>query len=289
MRERFIYHRFNGESEARVVQAVAIVEEYAADGYRLTLRQLYYQFVARDLIPNTKKSYDSLGSLISNARLAGRIDWDAIEDRTRSFKSHSYDTDPVSSLLSVAEYFELDPWESQEVKVEAWIEKDALLGVLQRACRMYGVPYFSCRGYPSQSAIYEAANRHKEYKKRVIVLHLGDHDPSGVDMTRDIAERLELFGSDAEVRRIALTMEQVDELKPPPNFAKVTDTRSPLYVKRWGKRSWELDALPPQYVEQLVNEAVKKELDEEAWNDVLIEADEIRKSMVKFVNGFKPV
>jgi len=114
-------------------------------------------------------------------------------------------------------------------------------------------------------------------------------DPSGVDMTRDIAERLELFGSDAEVRRIALTMEQVDELKPPPNFAKVTDTRSPVYVQRWGKRSWELDALPPQYVEQLVNEAVKKELDEEAWDDVLIEAEEIRKNMVKFVKGFKPV
>jgi hypothetical protein len=84
----------------------------------------------------------------------------------------------------------LDTRRNQEYYIEVWIEKDALLGILETICKKLDVPYFSCRGYVSQSSMWEAAQRFRENDREGILLHLGDHDPSGIDMSRDIQERL---------------------------------------------------------------------------------------------------
>ena len=80
--EFFKATKFRASSLAIIDQANEIIDEYQADGYDLTLRQLYYQFVARNLIPNSQSEYNKLGTAINNGRLAGLIDWDAIKDRT---------------------------------------------------------------------------------------------------------------------------------------------------------------------------------------------------------------
>jgi hypothetical protein len=302
---RICYVRKNfGPASLRVIrQANAIIAEYANQGYDLTLRQLYYQFVSRDLIPNRQSEYKRLGEIINDARLAGLVDWDAIVDRTRSIRSLPHWHDPAAIVRAAADSFAVDKWADQPCRVEVWIEKDALVGVFEPVCQELDVPLFSCRGYTSQSEVWGAARRLEGYLaagQRVVVLHFGDHDPSGLDMTRDIAERLRLFlfndwirhesdrlsdlpreerlqrleqeydddqGWDVrlEVRRLALTWGQVGQYSPPPNPAKSTDARYRRYMEEFGDESWELDALEPTVLGQLVRDEVDGLLDHDRW------------------------
>ncbi len=252
-----------------VERANAIIGEYALEGFTLTLRQLYYQFVARGLIPNKTQEYKRLGSVINDARLAGLIDWDAVEDRTRGMKGTSHWADPSDILRSAASSFRLDKWSDQPYYVEVWVEKDALVGVVERACGKLDLNYLSCRGYTSQSEMWEAAMRlvlKAKKNRNPVIIHLGDHDPSGLDMTRDIRDRLATFcayhgAAMPAVIRIALNMDQVRQYNPPPNPAKVTDSRYAQYMEKYGTESWELDALDPKVLEGLIARAVKKLID----------------------------
>lgn len=263
--------KFTRQTEAVILHAEEIITEYLAQGFILTLRQLYYQFVARALIANTERDYKRIGNIVSDARRAGRIDWTAIEDRTRFVRRLSSWGDPQSILQSAKDSYHRDLWEDQAKRIEVWIEKDALVGVIESICQENDVPFFSCRGYVSDSEMWRAAMRILRWGKAgqgTIVLHLGDHDPSGIDMTRDIEDRLRLFtnfGADLEVRRIALTMEQVEEQSPPPNPAKVTDSRFEQYVARYGEESWELDALEPRFIADLIRDNIFQERDAEKW------------------------
>jgi len=270
---RYETKNFTPLTQTTIRQAEDIIAQYKAQGFSLTLRQLYYQFVARTLIPNTEQSYKRLGNIISDARRAGLIDWDAIEDRTRFLRELSSWDNPQSILDSAQKSYHRDLWENQPKRVEVWIEKDALVGVIESICNETDVPFFSCRGYVSDSEMWRAGIRILRHTndgrgQPVLILHLGDHDPSGIDMTRDIRDRLELFSdyADLEVRRIALTMEQVDQQQPPPNPAKVTDSRYEGYSSRYGSESWELDALEPQYISNLIRENVLAERDEAQWD-----------------------
>lgn len=259
---------FHAGTLAIVNQANAIIAEYARQGFDLTLRQLYYQFVARDIIKNTMKEYKRLGSIINDARLGGLIDWDSITDRTRNLRWNSHWDSPQDVLRGAARGYRIDKWFFQPYRPEVWIEKDALVGVLEAVCPDLDVPFFSCRGYTSQSEMWRAAMRLKLWKdngQTPIILHLGDHDPSGCDMTRDIEERLDMFIGTVEVKRLALTMDQVEEYHPPPNPAKMTDSRVQEYLDLYGDESWELDALDPPTITALITDAVMDIRDEEEW------------------------
>ncbi len=262
MKHAFQKFSFRATTLSVIETANAIIAEYQADGYDLTLRQLYYQFVARGIISNSDKEYNRLGSIVNNARLAGLISWRAIVDRTRQVRGNSHWDSPAEIIQTCAKQYRLDTRIDQPYYIEVWVEKDALIGVLERVCTDLDVRYFSCRGYVSQSAMFEAAyDRFMEeagnHDKQVIVLHLGDHDPSGIDMTRDIQKRLEMFGCNALVNRIALNMDQVEQYSPPPNPAKLTDSRCGTYMNKYGNKSWELDALDPKVITSLI----KKEVD----------------------------
>jgi hypothetical protein len=270
---KYVEQNFSAKSLRIIEQANTIIEQYAAEGFELTLRQLYYQFVSRDLIPNKSAEYDKLGNIISDARLAGLVDWDAIIDRTRTLRANSHWDSAADILLSAARGFAKDKWEGQQNRVEVWIEKDALIGVINDPCRELDVPFFSCRGYVSQTEMWHAAQRMKRHTLHghsVTVLHLGDHDPSGVDMTRDMQERLDLLSNEAgiQVHRIALTMAQIEEYNPPPNPAKLTDSRCAKYVEEYGDDSWELDALEPKVLQTLVRTNILSLLDKKKWNAV---------------------
>jgi hypothetical protein len=267
-----------------------ILVEYEQQGFDLTLRQLYYQFVSRDWLPNNQRSYNRLGSIVNDARLAGMIDWDHIIDRTRNVVQWQTEASPAAAARRAAEAYRRDRWEDQPSYVEVWIEKDALVGVIEGICSRLMVPYLSCRGYTSQSEMWGAAQRLYEKAdegKKVLILHLGDHDPSGIDMSRDIRERLSHFmasdkyiaenGADSaaaidwmqrhlSVERIALTMDQVRHYDPPPNPAKFTDSRAEDYVRRYGVSSWELDALSPATLAALIKEHVEDALDHDLWD-----------------------
>lgn len=188
--------KFRPATLAMIQKADEIIAEYAEQGFDLTLRQLYYQFVSRDLIPNTQKDYKNLGSIINDARLAGLIDWETIVDRTRELRSLSHWNGPKDIIAACSTQFNVDRWQGQPYRPEVWIEKDALVGVFERVCRELDVPLLSCRGYTSQSEMWGASQRllrNRRNKQKPIIFHFGDHDPSGKDMSRDITDRLEMF------------------------------------------------------------------------------------------------
>ncbi|MGD2065669.1 MAG: hypothetical protein PVI43_00685 [Candidatus Bathyarchaeota archaeon] len=286
---KYQHQRLNRSSLVIIDSANEIIEEYEDAGYDLTLRQLYYQFVARDIIPNNDREYKRLGGIISNARLNGLIDWDAIIDRTRYLRKNSHWESPREIIESCAEQFKIDLRETQKDYVEVWIEKDALIGIVDSVCGPLDVPCFSCRGYVSQSAMWRAAKRllDKEVFHDTHILHLGDHDPSGIDMSRDIKERLHMFGSKVEVHRIALNMDQVKAQSPPPNPAKITDSRCDSYIKRFGTKSWELDALEPSFLDNLITGRINSFTDQEEFENQQFIQDEHRQTIMRIANNME--
>lgn len=264
---------FKQESLDLIYQMNQVITKWQAEGYTLTVRQLYYQMVARAIIENTEQSYKRITGLVNDARLAGLMRWDAIEDRTREFITRSSWTTPQSVMSSAARSYHMDLWEDQPTRVFVIVEKEALVGILENTCHEYDVPLLAARGYPSGTVLRDFAVNMVmpalENGQDVTILHLGDHDPSGIDMTRDLRERIELFsecdmlGTDFTLRRIALTMDQINDQRPPPNPAKSTDSRFKDYRKKYGNSSWELDALSPTFLNDLVIGHVEAEIDDD--------------------------
>lgn len=267
--EKYRDMKFKPHSVQLIKKTNQIIAEYDAMGYQLTLRQVYYQMVARDILPNNFRSYKNLGTLISNARLAGLIDWNAIDDITRNLRRNASWDSPADIMQSTLYSYRRDRRATQPEYIEVWVEKDALIGVIEKVASRNDVPCFSCRGYTSQSEMWRAAKRLMRRSdggtKPVTIIHLGDHDPSGIDMTRDIQARLSEFGAEdfgIFVDRIALNWNQIEEYNPPANPAKETDIRYKGYKDMYGEDSWELDALNPRVLDRLVQEAIDKHTDQ---------------------------
>lgn len=290
------YKDFNFRAETYKMIAVIneICEDYMQQGYVLTVRQLYYQLVSKDIIENTEKSYKRITNMVNDARLAGLVDWDAIEDRTRSFIRRSRWHSGKQILDGCASQFHMDMWQGQDDRVFCLVEKEALAGVLERVCNTFDIPLLAARGYPSGTVLREFAQTdiipHAQDGQNIIILHLGDHDPSGLDMTRDLEERIGMFSEhwDGHVtlKRIALNMQQIQEQKPPPNPAKQTDARFKAYADQFGDESWELDALSPSYLNNLVRGHVEDHIDRDLWKQRQMKIDHIKARIKKVAEEF---
>lgn len=259
-----------------------IIREYQAAGYRLTLRQLYYQLVSRDVIPNKQNEYLKLSTVLTEGRMCGLVDWDAIEDRLRVPSSPNSWDDPEEGLDTIIRLYQLPRMRGQDVYIEVWVEKDALSGVLSRVTRKYHIPIMVNRGYSSVSAMYDAYNRFRDAHERsqsIRILYMGDYDPSGIDMIRDIRDRIsEFFGGgvergdvDFEIVPIALTRKQIDQYNPPPNPAKTTDPRHARFAANHGLTSWEVDALRPEVLDSILTKAIEKMIDVKLYKKVVSE------------------
>lgn len=264
--------RFSEEARRKIHAANAIIDEY--DG-AITLRQLYYQHVARGLIPNRPEEYKALGELIKRGRLAGLVSWTALEDLGRNLMGSQHYKDVKAGVRDLREKFRLDLWKRQACRPEVWIEKQALQNVIASVCDELRVDYFATRGYNSVTEQWRAGQRFASYVQRgqrPIVIHLGDHDPSGIDMTRDNRERLELFaGVPILVVRVALNWEQVQQYDLPPNPAKFEDPRATDYMSKYGESSWELDALAPPVIHRIIEKAVHGFRDPALWDEAVAE------------------
>ncbi len=289
----YVPKRFTKGHSNTIERANAILDEYAAQGFVLTLRQLYYQFVARGFIPNRQKSYKRLGGIIGDARLAGRIDWDYLEDRSRNLSTLQHFDGPQDALDKLASWYHVDMWANQEWRPEVWIEKDALSGVIAGVCKENDVPYFSCRGYTSLSEMWRASlrlKRNMESGQKPFIIHFGDHDPSGIDMSRDITDRLRrTFMADCTFERVALNMDQVREYDPPPNPAKVTDSRYKAYLALYGDESWELDALEPTKFRKLVEGQLEGLRDQVQWDKDAKEKAKVTKQLKEIAGEWSEI
>jgi len=303
--ETFIHKNFKPEALAMIGTIVDILDSYEQQGYDLSLRQLYYQLVSKNLVVNDERSYKNIGNLVSDARLAGHIDWDMIKDRGRETIRNPHWGDPADFLESVAEQYRFDLWHNQPCYVEVMVEKQALEGVLEPVCRRHDVPFTANKGYSSSSALYETSKRYInafEEGKELHVIYLGDHDPSGIDMSRDVEERLDLFVKTSTNRedeigpnedpavimhRVALNMDQIKKLRPPENPAKLTDSRADGYIERFGRKSWELDAIEPAQLARLVTDAIYGVMDYDKMQVQIDKMDTGRADILKFAKEYR--
>lgn len=288
--------RLNNANKERLETINGIIEEYLDDDYVLTLRQLYYQLVSRDVIENNQKEYSKLSILLKRGRMAGIVDWDAIEDRGRQPKLPYSVTGIKDALSDTVEQYRLNRMEGQDKYIEVWVEKDALSNVFLRVTEEFHINLMVNKGYSSCSAMHEAFKRFKRNMvlngQDGLILYFGDHDPSGIDMARDIEQRMKEFGiynygHEFEVERPALTIQQVRQFKCPENPAKMTDPRSGWYVKEHGKKSWELDALPPKSLIQIIERNVQKNIDIDLFNDMVALETKQKKVIEKFAKTVK--
>ncbi len=296
MKERFEEWDPKPESAARVDTCNEIIAEYQAQGLKLTLRQLYYQFVSRDLLDNTVRAYKNLGTLVSKARVAGMMDWEAIEDRGRRPDVPLEFDDLDHRMESAMWNYRLDRWEGQPTYCELWVEKAALAGVLEPLAREFHVTLMVNKGYSSQSAMYESAQRIQArsegtYSDRPVhVLYLGDHDPSGQDMVRDIQTRLDKYTRDEldiDVETVALTTAQVHLHSPPPNPTKLTDSRAKGYIEEHGHECWEVDALDPATLQGLIRGRFEALVDRGVMADVVSREEEDKQRLREALEGLK--
>lgn len=332
MKHKFKEVKFRKAALDLIEVADKALREYRRQGYRVTLRQLYYHFIANDLFPadwideeynaknglppdtkNTVKNYKSFGDLISNARLAGLLDWESIEDRGRQPKQAS-EFDGIPDLIQAAmDSYRLPRMRDQEVYAELWVEKDALAGVLLPLAYEFHAVLMVNKGYSSQSAMHESARRfmaranlhpldmngdlmegyemtdepydQDKPSKEAVLFYLGDFDPSGEDMVRDIETRLRMFGAHVRVEKVALTMEQIKKYRPPPNPAKVSDPRAKAYIQEHGNKSWEVDALEPSVLQSVIRAAFKGVLDMDLMGDVIAQEERDKAKLREFAES----
>lgn len=282
----YVSRSMHGSSRLLLDKMIEITEDYAQKGYKLTVRQLYYQLVSRNEIPNNMSSYQRTSKVLLAGRMTGLVDWDVIVDRARVPRMRpQYDT-MGSFVRAVMDSYRCFRWDDRDHYLEVMVEKEALAGILQPVTDRYHVLLLANKGYSSASTMHDVAERmdgHEQLGRQCRILYMGDHDPSGMDMVRDIRTRLEEFGCLADVGRIALTMDQIEEYGLPPNLAKKTDPRSRKYVDKYGGRSWELDALNPEALTGILETSIRAYLDmsryEEAIRREQAEKDKLKRAV----------
>ena len=264
----------------------------------LTLRQIYYRLVAAGLIPNRRSAYNGLSAQLVKAREAGEVDENRINDRTRSIEDRAYDSpeDFLDAIIwTTKNRFFRRFWKTQETYCEAWVEKDALSQVIAGAVEDLNTIVAPSRGYSSYTYVKDAVYRFQRNRgdaERVVILHLTDHDPSGLDMTRDLQDRFDAYSRgflfEVELKRVALTIDQVRQYVLIPNPTKVTDSRAGGYMAQYGDECWELDAIEPDELVRLVQEAVEGEVtDWAAWDKLRDQERGEREELRKLFEDWK--
>ncbi len=248
----------------------AVQEILAAYNFKPTIRQVYYRLVSPpyQLMENTRSAYTGFDHQMVKAREQEDIDPRAFAENSRSLQGGEdsafdlpMDFLEVISTYSHPENYHKKMWTNQPRIVEVWVEKDALASIVAQAVEPYHVLVFPTRGYCPFTKLHEAVERFNT--KPTVLLDLRDHDPSGLDMSRDIRERVARYGGEFGYMRLALNYDQAKDL--PPNPTKELDTKAKAYKQQFGDRCWELDALPPDELQRLIVSALDSLIDKTIW------------------------
>jgi hypothetical protein len=261
---------------------------------KMTLRQIYYRLVARNLIPNNLNSYKNLSRILVTAREKGEISAHIMEDRGRTsiggdygyLSTEGFAAGRLASLRNCADGYTRQMWADQPEYVEVWVEKDALSRLVSGACSGYRVRTCVGRGYSSYTYVSDAVDRFiEQQEKECTVVYVGDLDPSGLDITRDLGRRLAEYGADhVTVKRIALNKEQVKQYKLPPAPVKLSDARAAKFVERHGNEVWELDALEPDVLQKTIQDEITQHIDGDLWAEAREQIEKDKEAITKEVS-----
>lgn len=262
----------------------------------LTVRQIYYQLVGKDLIENNQNSYKRTCELIKNARMEGLLDWNVVEDRTRIFNENNGFDNTRDFIQNECEIvlkgYKRDLMQNQPCYIEIWIEKDALSTIFQRIANQYTIPLMICKGYSSVTFLNNYYKRAINRNQPLVILYYGDFDPSGQDMPRHYREHLSEKGLDVKVEMGSLNYNQILHFNLPnnPDALKINDKRSKEFIKKHGHISVELDAMKPGDLQSILINDIETWIDSDEYElqvemeyDDLAELDEKRNDAVKYL------
>jgi hypothetical protein len=288
--------RLSKASKTYLDKVNEIIDDFDKMGHKLTLRQLYYQLVGKAIIENETSSYRKLSTLLTDGRMSGFVDWDIFEDRLRKPQIPYCSSGIAEALEMTANIYKIDRMEGQQNYIEVWVEKDALSGILSKITREYHINLMVNRGFSSSTAMHEAYTRFAaqiEEGQKCVILYIGDHDPSGICMHEDIENRLKTFGlNNIEVKRIALNIEQVHEYNLPENKlkkddkGKLKDPRGVAYNNKYGDKSWEVDALSPMVLDQIVRDEIESLINRDQYLAMLETEREERTTLLEIAQGY---
>lgn len=262
-----------------------IIEEYAAIGIpKMTLRQLYYQLVSRGIIANKPSEYSKISDILVEGRMAGIVDWEAIEDRLRVPYRPYHAASVSAAMRDIARQYKTDRQAGQPYNLLVIVEKDALSGVLRPVTSKYMIPLLVNRGYGSCTIMHDMYTSFSGDGRPGKILYIGDHDPSGKDMIRDVVCRIGEFGYDVKIDPIALTWDQIEEYDPVPNPAKITDPRAKGYIEKYGNISWEVDALRPNVLSKILEDSIIDHMDMDVYREVMEDESEDRKKLYELAD-----
>lgn len=266
-----------------------IVDEYADKNLELTCRQVHYQLVSRNLTKNTDANYKALTKLLTRARMAGMIDWNAIVDRNRESILPYYKDNIATALREAAQFYRRDRMLYQECYIEVMIEKMAIIEIVEQVTNKYSIRLTGDKGFCSNTVLYDIANRMKDAKKKgkiCYILYIGDHDPSGLTMDECIKNALEdMKANGVSFRRVALTQEQVEKYNLPPNNIKDGDKNSDEYREKHGSLSWECDALPPEILQEVLEDEILSIIDYNTYMFMLKREEEDKEKLRQMVGS----
>jgi len=249
----------------------------------MTVRQVFYQATVHHIVEKTERGYGKVQIALANMRRAGAMPYDWIVDFTRWQRKPRTFRDVNHALQETSRLYRKDLWASSKSYVEIWLEKDALSGVILPVTSKNDVPLMVARGYASLSFLSEAADYMEAEERPVFIYHLGDLDPSGVNAGEKIEQTLRGLAPTAEIyfERIAVTPEQIAEWDLPSRPTKQSDSRA----KGFGALSVELDAIDPNQLRSLVNEAIERHLPPHEYLVLMAAEESERQAINAFVFG----
>ena len=253
--------------QQKTLDRLAVAVEVLTEGHPMTVRQVFYQLVSRQVVENKRTMYQAVSDLLVEARKDGTVPWEWIVDRLRGPREVAMWDDLADFAATARQAYRRDVWATQPAYFEVWLEKDALSGIFADVLAPYGVTFNVGRGYDGWTSICDAAKRWGD-GDGLTVLYFGDFDPSGEDMFRSFRERLEFFGCCPSLIKCALTYDDIYTYDLPPNFTKSTDSRAAAHIAKWGDVSVELDALPATVLRQRLEQEVRAHMDLDALAEV---------------------
>jgi hypothetical protein len=231
-----------------------------------TLRQVFYRLVSEEMIPNVESYYRRLSEYTAKARRERRHP--PLTDGTRTISRPRSFTDPDQALDYLARSYRLDRTQGQEKQVWVIVEKDTLATLARAVTERSGVPVVALRGYGSQTIKDDIRMEMIHDGRPLAVVYLGDFDPSGKDIERDLRNRLSLY--DGEVRRLAVTEDQITEMGLIPLPGKATDSRAGSFIAEHGRLfQVEVEAIPPDALTEMLINAVAELTNEDELESVL--------------------
>jgi hypothetical protein len=242
------------EVEERRRAFYAVIE----DGYPMTVRQVFYQATVHNLAPKTEAGYAMVQSDLVIMRRAGDLPYGWLADNTRWQRKPRTFNGIEEALEDTARFYRKSLWADAACYVEIWLEKDALSGVLYPITSRYDVPLMVARGYASLSFLHSAAEYIDALEVPTFIYHCGDYDPSGVNAGEKIEETLREMapGADLTFERIAVNPDQIAAWNLPTRPTKQSDSRA----RGFAAESVELDAIEPNTLRAIVEEAIERHL-----------------------------